>query len=146
MKQNTPDGREAYITPSIEVIKMENEGVIATSGEPYHKLCPSVYIGSNGVYPASSPKSYWNLPRVSFGQEAGSAAMKRVCLPSRILWRMNGNAIPPKLEPPPKQAITISGYSPAISICFSASRPITVWCRATWLNTEPNVYLQFGVV
>ena len=29
MKQNTPDGREAYITPSIEVIKMENEGVIA---------------------------------------------------------------------------------------------------------------------
>lgn len=32
MKQNTPDGREAYITPSIEVIKMENEGVIATSG------------------------------------------------------------------------------------------------------------------
>mgnify|MGYP007098954424 FL=1 len=36
MKQNTPDGREAYITPSIEVIKMENEGVIATSGEPYH--------------------------------------------------------------------------------------------------------------
>lgn len=36
MKQNKPDGREAYITPSIEVIKMENEGVIATSGEPYH--------------------------------------------------------------------------------------------------------------
>ena len=38
MKQNTPDGREAYITPSIEVIKMENEGVIATSGEPYHPI------------------------------------------------------------------------------------------------------------
>ena len=41
MKQNTPDGREAYITPSIEVIKMENEGVIATSGEPYHPITRS---------------------------------------------------------------------------------------------------------
>lgn len=29
---------------------------------------------------------------------------------------------------------------------FSASRPITVWCRVTWLNTEPSVYLQLGVV
>ena len=26
----------------------------------------------------------------------------------------------------PKQPIIMSGYSPAISICFSASRPITV--------------------
>ena len=34
----------------------------------------------------------------------------------------------------------------AISICFSASSPMTVWCRATWLNTEPRVYLQLGVV
>ena len=41
MKQNKPDGREAYITPSIEVIKMENEGVIATSGEPYHPITRS---------------------------------------------------------------------------------------------------------
>ena len=48
MKQNTPDGREAYITPSIEVIKMENEGVIATSGEPYHPITRS-YSGS--LYP-----------------------------------------------------------------------------------------------
>ena len=45
------------------------------------KLCPSVNIGSKGVYPASSPKSYWNFPRVSLGQEAGSAAMKRVFFP-----------------------------------------------------------------
>ena len=49
MKQNKPDGREAYITPSIEVIKMENEGVIATSGEPYHPITRS-YSGSN-LYP-----------------------------------------------------------------------------------------------
>ena len=59
---------------------------------------------------------------------------------------MKGNAIPPKFEPPPKHAITISGYSPAISICFSASRPMMLWWIATWLSTEPSVYLQLGVV
>ena len=48
MKQNKPDGREAYITPSIEVIKMENEGVIATSGEPYHPITRS-YSGSTST-------------------------------------------------------------------------------------------------
>lgn len=42
------------------------------------KSCPSMYIGNNGVYPASSPKSYSNLPRVSFGQLFGSAAMNSV--------------------------------------------------------------------
>ena len=31
---------------------------------------------------------------------------------------MKGKEIPPKLEPPPKQLMTISGYSPAIAICF----------------------------
>ena len=56
-----------------------------------------------------------------------------------------GKDIPEKLEPPPKQPMTMSGYSPAISICFSASRPITVWCSITWFKTLPNVYLQFGV-
>ena len=33
---------------------------------------------------------------------------------------------------------TTSGYSPAISICAIASWPITVWCRQTWLSTEPS--------
>ena len=33
-----------------------------------------------------------------------------------------------------------------MAICFSASRPMMVWCRATWLSTEPRVYLQLGVV
>ena len=59
---------------------------------------------------------------------------------------MKGKAMPPKLLPPPKQAITLSGYSPAIAICFSASKPMMVWCRATWFRTEPRVYLQRGVV
>ena len=72
--------------------------------------------------------------------------MNRVLLPFRILSLMKGNAIPLKLEPPPKQAITISGSSPAISICFLASWPMTVWWRQTWFSTEPSVYLQFGVL
>lgn len=52
-------------------------------------------MGSNGVYPASSPKSYWNLPRVSFGHEAGSAAMYRVCFPFRIviLFNLSGHGL-----------------------------------------------------
>ena len=37
---------------------------------------------------------------------------------------INLSTIPPKLEPPPKQAMILSGYSPVIAICFSASRPI----------------------
>ena len=110
------------------------------------KLWPRVYMGSSGVSPERSPKSYWKTPRVSFGHDAGSAAMKRVVRPSRMLCLMNGNDMPPKLEPPPKHPITMSGYSPAFSICFSASRPMTVWWRATWLRTEPRTYLQFGVV
>ena len=56
MKQNKPDGREAYITPSIEVIKMENEGVIATSGEPYHPITRS-YSGSTSTHSDNSASS-----------------------------------------------------------------------------------------
>jgi hypothetical protein len=51
---------------------------------------------------------------------------------------MNGNAIPAKLEPPPTQPTTTSGSSPAISIWARASCPITVWCRQTWLSTDPS--------
>ena len=96
--------------------------------------------------PASSPKSYSNFPLVSLGHEHGSAAMKRVFLPSWMLCRMNGREMPQKFEPPPKQPITMSGYSPVRAICFSASRPMTVWCRQTWLSTDPRAYLQFGVL
>src|SRR5574344_2551923 len=59
---------------------------------------------------------------------------------------MKGKEMPPKLLPPPKQPITTSGYSPAFSICFSASRPMIDWWRVTWLNTLPSVYLQLGVL
>src|SRR5438094_1199832 len=44
------------------------------------KVCPRVYISSNGVIPTVSPKSYANLPRVIDGQAAGSTARKRVLL------------------------------------------------------------------
>lgn len=53
--------------------------------------------------PATSPKSYWNVPRVSLGHEAGSTATMRVRAPSRRLRRRNGKPMPAKFEPPPKQ-------------------------------------------
>ena len=66
-------------------------------------------MGKSGVKPSVSPKSYSNLPRVSFGHDAGSAAIKRVCFPPTKLSRKNGNEIPQKFDPPPKQPITTSG-------------------------------------
>ena len=53
---------------------------------------------------------------------------------------MNGNARPAKFEPPPVQPTRTSGYASAISSCAIASSPITVWCRSTWLSTEPSAY------
>jgi len=102
------------------------------------KEWPSVYIGIIGVIDAVSPKSYMYSPRVSVGQASGSAATKRVFLPLTKLSRSSGSARPAKFEPPPAQPMTTSGYSPAISICLIDSWPITVWCRRTWLSTEPS--------
>src|SRR5205807_3235864 len=53
---------------------------------------------------------------------------------------MNGYERPAKLDPPPTHPITTSGYSPASSICFLASWPITVWWSRTWLTTDPSEY------
>ena len=73
------------------------------------KSWPSVYIGMSGVRPASSPKSYSKRPWVSVGHDSGSTAISRT--PSS---GTNGNAIPPRLDPPPQGAITTSGSrSPA---------------------------------
>ncbi len=52
----------------------------------------------------------------------------------------NGKTSPAKFEPPPVQAITTSGSSPAISIWTIASWPTTVWWSRTWLSTEPRAY------
>src|SRR6476659_6709332 len=57
-----------------------------------------------------------------------------------IFSRMNGKARPAKFEPPPTQPITTAGNAPASSICASASWPMTVWCRSTWLRTLPSEY------
>ena len=78
------------------------------------------------------------MPRVSDGQAAGSAAMSRVALPSRSFLPRKGKARPAKFEPPPAQAMTMSGQKPAISICSIASMPITDWWISTWLSTLPS--------
>ena len=54
--------------------------------------------------------------------------------------------MPEKLLPPPWQAMTTSGYSPASFICSCASSPITVWCMQTWLSTEPSEYFVSSCV
>ena len=87
-----------------------------------------------------SPKSYANSPRVRLGQAAGSTAITRTSEPPRSFWPMNGNTRPEKFEPPPVQPISTSGYASARSIWAIASSPITVWCRRTWLSTEPSAY------
>ena len=87
-----------------------------------------------------SPKSYSNRPWVSVGHDSGSTAISRT--PSS---GTNGNAIPPRLDPPPQGAITTSGSrSPASSSCSLASSPITVWCSSTWLSTEPERVVGVG--
>ena len=53
---------------------------------------------------------------------------------------MYGKLSPAKFEPPPAQASTTSGSSPARAICSMASNPITVWCSITWFSTEPSAY------
>ena len=47
-------------------------------------------------------------------------------------WPMYGWKIPMAFEPPPTQAITASGWRPAIScICWMLSSPITDWKSRT---------------
>ena len=70
--------------------------------------------------------------------------MIRISLPW-ILSLTKGKEIPAKLLPPPAHPITTSGYSPAMASCFSASRPMMVWCMSTWLSTLPREYfVSFG--
>ena len=101
---------------------------------------PSVYILMMGARPTPSAESQVYSPLVRVGQAAGSTAMIRVPRPLRRFSRMNGNAMPPKFEPPPAQPMTMSGYSPAMSICLSASSPMTVWCRRTCGRNDPRLY------
>src|SRR5213592_3063078 len=106
------------------------------------KVCPSVYIGSKGVIPAVSARSYAKRPFVRVGHAAGSVAMNRVDVVPASRSAMNGNESPAKLDPPPTQPITTSGVgSPAIAICSFVSSPITVWWSRTWFNTDPSEYL-----
>jgi len=75
-----------------------------------------------------------NRPDVRVGQDEGSTATSRV--PTS---ETNGKAMPAKLEPPPQEASTTSGLaSPASASWSLASSPMIVWCRHTWLSTEPR--------
>src|SRR5699024_2412057 len=48
---------------------------------------------------------------------------------------------PGQVGAPPAQPKTNSGASsPNISSCLSVSSPMMVWCRHTWLSTEPSEY------
>ena len=53
-------------------------------------MCPSVYIGSSGVIPAVSARSYANRPFVRVGQAAGSVAMNLVWVRPASRSAMNG--------------------------------------------------------
>ena len=58
--------------------------------------------------------------------------------------RRNGNARPPKFDPPPVQPTMRSGVWSISANCSSVSSPMIVWCRRTWLRTLPRAYLTAG--
>ena len=109
-------------------------------------MCPNVNIFKRGVNPTSSPKSYLYSPWVNVGHAEGSTAMNSVSEFPWILSLMNGNNAPPKLLPPPTQAIIVSGSSSTFSSCNLISWPIVVWCKITWFNTLPKVYFTLSSV
>lgn len=55
-KANEQVIKQAYVSPSIEIIEMENEGVIAASGEDYnpHPLTKSSYSTPTRSYNSAS--------------------------------------------------------------------------------------------
>src|SRR5215216_5117675 len=50
----------------------------------------------------------------------------------------SGKVKPPKLDPPPTQATSTSGSTPAWVSCAFSSSPMTVWWSSTWLSTLPR--------
>lgn len=54
MKVSETIQKEAYAAPIIEVIRMENEGVIAASAESYKPISGNSYTGSGNSYNAAS--------------------------------------------------------------------------------------------
>ncbi len=66
------------------------------------------------------------MPRVNDGQAAGSTARSTGFIRPASFSRRNGNARPPKLDPPPVQPTITSGVSPASASCLIASSPMIV--------------------
>src|SRR5690554_3826431 len=105
---------------------------------------PRVYIFIRGVVCPVSPKSYAKRPLVIEGQEAGSMP---IILTSDLPFSFSstkGAIRPPKLDPPPMQPITISGFISYLSQASFVSRPITDWWSRTWSRTLPSTYLQLS--
>mmetsp|Transcript_60523 Transcript_60523/g.162359 ORF Transcript_60523/g.162359 Transcript_60523/m.162359 type:complete len:214 (-) Transcript_60523:1148-1789(-) len=144
----------ASASSSPSSFKWEISGAIAWYRKPPEcvgggmNVCPRVCDFTNGVFCAVSPKSYAYFPFVSDGQLAGSTATTRIAFLAspRSFAPMYGKHKPPKFDPPPVHPTSTSGYSPAISICFMASMPVTVWCSRTWFSTLPRAYLLSSTV
>lgn len=61
MKATNPSPKETYVTPAIEVIQMENEGVIASSAEDYRPIVRSRSISTRNSYNAASSNDLEDL-------------------------------------------------------------------------------------
>jgi hypothetical protein len=101
------------------------------------KSWPSVYMSIERREAGRVAEVVRVAPASSASGEVGSTATRRTFRPAALSAK-NGNAIPPKFEPPPHDAKTASGYSPTFSSWRLASRPITLWCSSTWFSTEPS--------
>ena len=88
--------------------------------------------------PAWSPRSYSKRPSVRVGAAVGSTATTLVLRRPASFSASSGKVKPPKLDPPPTQATSTSGSTPACSSWAFSSRPMTVWWSSTWLSTLPS--------
>lgn len=61
MKATNSSPKETYVTPAIEVIQMENEGVIASSAEDYRPIVRSRSISTRNSYNAASSNDLEDL-------------------------------------------------------------------------------------
>ncbi|HXO09348.1 MAG TPA: pyridoxal-phosphate dependent enzyme, partial [Solirubrobacteraceae bacterium] len=93
-------------------------------------LRKTIREGARTTFIAAEPAACPTLTKGVYAYDFGDTAGLTPLMPMYTLGH--------DFVPPPTHAITVSGYSPAISSCAIASWPITVWCSSTWLSTEPS--------